>query len=194
MKHCSVSHEVIRFKTGIEMVPKSKTTSSQRQKACAIVAHSSQSFETSNYRKGLRKRSNNKRKKHHESLHHVLSPPYLNYISPVYLTGYTFFSGGGAIGNPPINILNLPTGDKNLKVLSINNGDLHAPNIHLQDSTKGITQIQPGGGMTPLILVPREDALLSTGMHTNKSRNTTVCNALDYIKWDTRTTMMRGPH
>ena len=124
----------------------------------------------------------------------MLSPPYLNFISPVYLTGYTFFSGGGAIGNPPINILNLPTGDKNLKVLSINNGDLHAPNIHLKDATKGLTQIQTGGGMAPFIVLPREDALFSTGMHAKKSKNTTVCNSLGALEGVARTNIMRVPH
>ena len=92
------------------------------------------------------KRSDKKRKKHHKSLHHVLSPPYLNFISPVDLTGYTIFADGGAIGNPPINIFNLPSGEKTLKIISINNGDLHAPNIQLKDATKGLNQIQPGGG------------------------------------------------
>ena len=61
-----------------------------------------------------------------------------------------FFADGGAVGNPPIKIFNLPSGYKTLKVLSINNGDLNAPNIHLKDSTKGLTQIQPGGGHVSL--------------------------------------------
>ena len=109
MKHYSCSRGVILCTTGIEMVPKANTTLSQIQQSCAIAAHASQICVTRNYRKGLMKRSDKKRKKHHKSLHHVLSPPYLNFISPVDLTGYTIFSHGGAIDNPPINILNLPT-------------------------------------------------------------------------------------
>ena len=48
--------------------------------------------------------------------------------------------------------------------------------------------------MAPFILVPREDALLSTGTNANKSKNTTVCDALDALGGDTRTTMRGGPH
>ena len=107
MKHCSGSRGLILCTTGIAMVPKAKTTSSQRQKACDIAAHASQICATNNYRKGVRKRYNKKRKKHHESLHLVLSPLSLNFISSVDLTGYTIFSHGGAIDNPPIKILNL---------------------------------------------------------------------------------------
>ena len=124
----------------------------------------------------------------------MMYPPSLNFISPVDLTGYTIFADGGDIGNPPINIFNIPSGDKTLKVLSIKNGDLQDPNIHLKDATKGLTQIQPGGGMAPLILVPREDALLSTGMNANKSRNKKLCDALDSLGGTTRTTMTRGPN
>ena len=75
MKHCSGSRGVILCTTGITMVPKANTKSSQRQQACAIAAHASKICATRNYRKGLRKRSKNKRKKHHEILHHVLPPP-----------------------------------------------------------------------------------------------------------------------
>ena len=64
MKHCCGSYGVIRCTTGIAMVPKANTTSSQRQKSCAIAAHASQIFATRNYRKGARKRSRNNRKKH----------------------------------------------------------------------------------------------------------------------------------
>ena len=146
MKYCSGYCGVIRCTTGISMVPKAKTTLSQRQKACDIAAHASQRCANNNCRKGVRKRSNKKREIHHESLQHVLPPTSLNFISPVDLTGYTIFADGGAIDNPPINMFNLPSGDKNLSVREFNNGDLHAPNIHLKDATKGLTQIQRGGG------------------------------------------------
>ena len=65
------------------------------------------------------------------------------------LTRYTIFADGGAIDNPPINIFNIPSGDNTLNVISIKNGDLHAPNIHLKYATKGLTQIQPGGSCLP---------------------------------------------
>ena len=88
--------------------------------------------------------------------------------------GYTIFDDGGAIGNLHIKIFNLLLGENTLRVLSINNGEIHAPNIHLKDSTKGLNQIQPGGGMATFILLPREDTMLSTGMHAKKSRNIIV--------------------
>ena len=99
----------------------------------------------------------------------MLSPPCLNFISSVDLTGYNIIADSGVIGKPPIKIFNITSGDKTLKVVLINNGDLHTPNIHVKDSKKGLTQIQPGGGgMAPFILVPLEDALLSTEIYARK--------------------------
>ena len=48
--------------------------------------------------------------------------------------------------------------------------------------------------MDPFILMPREDDLLSTGIHAKKYRKKTVYNSFSALEWATRTTMIRGPH
>ena len=48
--------------------------------------------------------------------------------------------------------------------------------------------------MDPFILMPREDDLLLTVIHSNKYRKKTVYNSFSALEWATRTTMIRGPH
>ena len=103
------------------------------------------------------------------------------------------FVDGGSPGNPTIDP-QLPSSttksDSNdeVHILYIASGDLEVPTQHLKDPTKGLRFKPSQDGPSQILLVPRAKSL----HHMGTKRSIGLCNALDAVEAEVKTTLKRG--
>lgn len=172
-------------KNGATHVFASNSFSSQRVKAAAVASREKPMSYSAKFQ--VHKRATKKLNKLKQQLCHVSIPgnEIKKYERAQLKNSYYFVDGGGKF-NPPINpSIPLPEDGSNPKpshIISIRNGDMHTPNDHLADTSKGLTIF--GDGATPFVVPPRDITLAKTGQLEN-SKPTALCKAIDEVDANT---------
>jgi len=143
----------------------------------------------------LSRRAGKKRAKHQANLFSLSEPTgsKIKKLSASYCKSTNVFVDGGDAPNPRIPLPKCAN-KNDVVVLSVCAGDLYVPMEHIVNPKIGLMSESPQGSKYPalLMLLPRDDALLHTGMNEKPNRCIELCRAFDKATKGAKCSLTRG--
>ena len=189
LEQTEVQQPILPF--GATSLPTTAKSSSSNRRRAAYACHGfTLAGSSAKKLKKHRKRARQKQRKQDAQLVAVVP---CDGISSSILNEYFVFVNGD-VKNAPINPSINNSMNKPIKILSVAKGDLHAPQHHIEDPSKGlICRVNDNlDTASNFVLVPRSVALERTACLKMHATNLGICEALDAYESAARNTQPRG--